>query len=227
MRTVRISIIALGVAVTASSFGLFKVQAADESPTVLATLNKYAQTPQLAPALEEIVKLTKSGVSEPVTLAYIQTSPTAYSLDSQDILQLQQQGVSAPVMTALIQHGEELRRASIEAGKQTQTVATATTPSVPSTAPAATAAPTVDYVPATAYPSSSVSVTYIGYPSYSYYSGYYGYGYGGACYPSYYSYAPRYYGYGYCGPRVGFGVGYGRGYVGYARGYYGGYGRHR
>ena len=227
MKTTRISMIVLGAAVMASSFFIFNTLAADESPTVLATLNKYATSPQLSPPVEEIVKLTKAGVADPVTLAYIQASPTAYSLDSQDILRLQREGVSSQVMTAMMQHGDELRRAATEASKQSQATAPATVADQQSAAPTVTtAAPsTVAYVPATAYPASSVSVTYIGYPSYSYYSGYYGYG---GCYPNYYSCAPRYYGYGYCGPRVGFGVGYGVArYGGYGRGYYAGYGRHR
>lgn len=227
MKAKRISAIALGVTLTVISSCALNLRAADESNTVLATLKKYANTSQLAPALEEIVKLTKGGVAESITLAYIQNSSTAYSLDAQDIVRLRDQGVSAQVMTALMQHGDELRRAAAEASKQTQTTATASVPASPSLAQVATtpAAPAVTYVESSSYPASSVSVTYFGSRSYCDNSGYYGYGYGGAFYPSYYSYVPRYYGY--CAPRAGFGIGYGGVYAGYARGYYGGYGRWR
>jgi hypothetical protein len=223
MKTTRISFIAIGLAVAAFSIFAFDIQAADESNTVLATLKKYANASQLSPALEEIVKLTKGGVTECVTLAYIQASPTAYSLDAQDIVRLRDQGVSPQITTALMQHGDELRRAAAEASKQTQTTATASAPAYPS--PAAVAAtPTavsVDHVPA----ASSVSVTYFGSRNYCDNSDYYGYGYGRAFYPSYYSYAPSSYGYG--APRFGFGLGYGGVYAGYSRGYSGGYGHCR
>jgi hypothetical protein len=202
------------VAATVLSGGAFQVQAAGESPTVVAMLQKASSSSQLAPALEEVVKLTKARVPDSVTLAYIQSSPTVYSLDAQDILRLNEQGVSSQVVTAMIQHGDELRRAAKETSSQVQPVAAA--PNYQSPAPAVTtAAPTV------VEPSSSVSVTYIGYPRYSYYPRYASYGPGlGYYYPAYYSYAPRYYGY--CGPRGSFGIGFG-----YRGGYYGGYGRCR
>lgn len=194
----------------------FPVRAADESPTAVAILQKAARSSQLAPALEEIVKLTKAGVADTVTLAYIQSSPTPFPMDAQDILRLTEQGVSSPVMTAMMQHSDELRRAA-EANNQAQAVAAA-----PANQPAAPAPVAVESAPAVTYPSSSVSVTYIGYPSYSYSPSYayYGGGFGGYCYPGYCGYASRYVGY--CGPRVGFGVG-----CGYSRGYHGGYVRCR
>jgi len=226
MKTTRNNFAALCVTATAFGLCLFNLPAAEDSPTVTAILNKYAHASQLSPALEAIVKLSKAGVAESVTLAYIQASPTPYSLDAQDILRLRERGVASQVVTAMMQHGDELRRAAAEASKQTTTSASA--PTYQSTAPAVTAPTpaTVTYVQAPSYPASSVSVTYIGYPRYNSYSGYYGYGYGGAGYPTYYSYAPQY-GYGYCGPRIGFGVGYRGVYAGYSRGYYGGYGRCR
>lgn len=222
MKATRISFAALAVTAMTFSLGLSNLEAGENAPSVTAILNKYAQASQLSPALEEVVKLSKAGIGEPVTLAYIQSSPTPYSLDAQDIVRLRDQGVSSPVVTAMMQHGDELRRAAAEAGKQAQTVASvvATAPAVTTPAPA-----TVTYVAEPSPQSSSVSVTYFGSPNYSCYSGYpYSYGVG---YPTYYSYAPRFYGYGYYGSRVGFGVGYRGVYAGYARGYYAGYGRRR
>jgi hypothetical protein len=209
--------------VTATAFCVcaLTIQAADESPSVAAILEKASRSSQLTPQLEEIVKLTKARVPDVVTLAYIQSSPTPYSLDAQDILRLNEQGVSSQVVTAMMQHGDELRRAAAEAGNQAQTVATAPTSQSP--APVATTpAPTVvESAPVAAAPASTVSVTYFGSRPYSYYPSYACYGPGlGYYYPAYYSYAPRYYGY--CGPRVSFGVGFG-----YRGGYYGGYARCR
>lgn len=221
MKATPISIVALAATVMTFSLGPSNLQAGENTPSVTAILSKYAQASQLSPALEEIVKLSKAGVGEPVTLAYIQASPIPYSLDAQDIVRLREQGVTAPVVTAMMQHGDELRRASAESTKQAQTVASvaATAPIVTTPTPAS-----VTYVSAPSSESSSVSVTYFGTRNSDCYYGYpYTYGVG---YPTYYSYTPRYYGYGYCGPRVGFGFGYGGVHAGYARGYYAGYGRH-
>jgi hypothetical protein len=230
MNANRISPITLGAALVVASLGNFNVQAADQPATASAVSNKYAQSPRLTPGLEEVVKLIKAGVSEPVTIAYIKNSTRSFSMDAQDILLLQGKGVSPQVLTAMIQHSDELRRATGEASQPVQPNAPATTgyqsPSSVITAPAQ--AP-VQYVTAPSAPASSVSVTYIGYPRYSYatgyrgYRGYYGYPvYGAGSYPGYYSCAPRYYSYG--GVWVGSGMGYGGVYHGgYDRGYHGGY----
>jgi hypothetical protein len=221
MKTTSISLIGLGAILTAFSLGTVFAQSAGDSTTVVAILNKYAQAPQLSSALEEIVKLTKAGVPEPVTIAFIQNSPTAYTLNAQDVIQLQQQGVSTLVTTALMQHGEELRRAEAESSKPNQTaaLAVASQPATPAVS-VPTPAPGADE-PVSAYPASTVSVTYFGSPSYSYAPAYC-YGYGGGYYPVSYSYAPRYYGY--CATRAGFGVGFGG--VRYG-GCYGSFGRCR
>ena len=161
---------------------------------------------KLAPALEEVVKLSKAGVADVVTLAYVKNSGMSYSLDAQDVLRLQEQGVSSQVVTAMLQQSGDTRRAT-EAINQAVAVANASKPQ-----PATTTTPTPTTVDETA-PASTVSVTYFGsrpvsyYPSYSYYGPGFGY-----YYPAYY---PRYNGY--CGPRVAFGVGFGYPYRGYAR----------
>lgn len=160
----------------------------------------------LAPALQEVVKLSKAGVSDVVTLAYVKNSGLNYSLDAQDVLRLQEQGVSSQVVTAMLQQSGDARRAT-EAINQALAVANA---SRAQPTPTTTATPTT--VVETA-PASTVSVTYFGsrpvsyYPSYAYYGSGFGY-----YYPAYY---PRYYGY--CGPRVAFGAGFGYPYRGYGR----------
>ena len=172
--------------------------------TASTNAQSTSSSSQLAPALEEVVKLTKAGVSDVVTLAYVKNSGMTYSLDAQDVLRLQEQGVSPQVVTAMLQQGGETRRATeavnqalaVANATKTQPTTTTTTPTVVETAPA-----------------SSVSVTYFGSRPVSYYPSYAHYGPGvGYYYPAYY---PRYYGYG--GPRVAFGVGFGYPYRGYAR----------
>ena len=208
MKTIFAGFIARSLTTVAFCLVAVSLRAGDSSSTATATASRSSP---LAPALEEVVKLSKAGVSDVVTLAYVQNSGMTYSLDAQDVLRLQEQGVSPQVVTAMLQQGGEVRRAT-EAVNQAQAIADASKPQ-----PAATAATTPTTVVETA-PASTVSVTYFGsrpasyYPSYPYYGpglGYY--------YPAYY---PRYYGY--CGPRVAFGVGFGYprahgGYGGYAR----------
>ena len=204
MRTTAISLIGLGLVLTCFGQISTPAQATNDATRMVAILKRPLP---LTPALKEIVKLTQSGVAEPVTLAFIQTSPTAFSLDAEDVIQLRQQGVSAQITTALLQHGEELRRAAAESASQAQEVATAATPSnqVPPTVDSTPVPAPVVYAVASVAPTSTVSVTYFGAPTYSFAPGYYGYGFG--CYPGSYSYGPRYYG---CGAtRVAWGVGFG------------------
>lgn len=214
MKTIRSAMLAAGAVGILCAFAL-PIHADEESPTVSAILEKHARTAQLTPALEEVVKLTKAGVAESVTLAYVQSSPTAYSLDAQDVVKLQQQGVSAPVITAMMQRGDELRRAQADTKKATQP--TAVVQASPHPAP-------VTYSSTPIYPASTVSVTYFGSRPYdpSCYPGYYGYGRYYA--PAYYSYTPRYYGHGYYGSRASYGPGFVGVWGGYRGGFYGGYG---
>jgi hypothetical protein len=195
------------VATTVAWAGAMSLQAASDSLTAVEIFKRASQSPQFSPAVEEVAKLSKAGVSDTVTLAYVRNSGMTYSLDAQDVLWLQGQGVSPQVVTAMLQQGGEVRRAT-EAIKQAQAIANASKPQ-----PATTTATTPTTVVETA-PASTVSVTYFGSRPYSYYPSYAYNGPGfGYYYPAYY--APRYYGY--CGPRVGFGVGFGYPYRGYAR----------
>ena len=188
--------------------GTMSLQAGSESLSAVEILERASRAPQLSPAVEEVVKLSRAGVSDAVTLAYIQNSTTIYSLSAQNVVQLQEQGVSPQVVTAMLQRNGEVQRAA-EASNQAQAAAAA---AAAKTQLAATTAPTTTAVTtAPATPTSTVSVTYFGSRPVPYYpsSAYYGSGLG-YYYPAYY---PRYYG----GPRVAFGVGFGYPYRGYAR----------
>jgi hypothetical protein len=207
----KISLTSLSLRFVAAAvcMGAISLQAAGESLSAAEIAARAARAPQLSPAVEEVLKLSKGGVSDAVTLAYIQNSTMSYSMSAQNVLQLQEQGVSPQVIAAMLQRNGEVQRAT-EANHQAQAAAAAAkTPPAATTAPATTTVATAPSAPV-----STVSVTYFGsrpvsyYPSYAYYGpglGYY--------YPAYY--APRYYGY--CGPQVAFGVGFGYPYRGYAR----------
>ncbi len=65
-------------------------------PTVPVDLN-------ISPALGEVVKLVKAGVSEGVLMAYVTNSAEVFELGSDEIVYLHDLGVSPGVITALIQ----------------------------------------------------------------------------------------------------------------------------
>jgi len=60
-------------------------------------------TPTLPPALQNIIRLTKAGVSDDIILAYIKNSGSTFTLTADDILYLKAQGLSEKVIAALLQ----------------------------------------------------------------------------------------------------------------------------
>lgn len=215
---IRFSFVALGA--TLAAISLLPVQVAAQTnvtitPTTTAAMEATPITPMKAPSkLDEIAQLTKAGVGDTVILAYIKDSPTAYSLNAEDIIRLRDQGVSPEITTALIQHGAEVRQAAQEAAKESQTqtaeVAAAPTyqtqPVIEQPAPAS-----VVYVAAPVRPVSTVSVHYFGAPSYRYAPTYYAPRYVSS--PGYVSFGSSYY-----SPRASFSVGFGG--HGHYRGHY-------
>lgn len=63
----------------------------------------------LAPNASEVVKLTKSGVSEDVATAYVRSVSSPFHLSSDDILELKAQGVSPQVIVAMLNHDAQMR----------------------------------------------------------------------------------------------------------------------
>src|SRR6187399_504504 len=88
---------------TVVCLGALSILAASETSNAVAILERASRAPQLSPAVEEVAKLSKAGVSDSVTLAYIQNSASSFSLSAQDVLQLQEQGVSPQVVAAMLQ----------------------------------------------------------------------------------------------------------------------------
>jgi uncharacterized protein DUF6600 len=64
----------------------------------------HAQAPgNLAPGLQEVVKLSQAQMTDDVILSYIRNSGTPYSLSADDLLYLKSQNVSQNVIAALLQ----------------------------------------------------------------------------------------------------------------------------
>jgi hypothetical protein len=59
--------------------------------------------------LAEVVKLSSAGLGNDVVIAYVNASPSYYSMSSKEILQLKEQGVSSDVITAMLNHDTALR----------------------------------------------------------------------------------------------------------------------
>jgi hypothetical protein len=163
-----------------------------------------AKSGPLSPGLDDVVKLTKAGVSETVILTFVQSSGVMYSPSAQDLIQLREAGVSPNVTTALIHRGSGLRQSALKSQQEAQAEAQARDQ---------TAQPATGYAAATTHvtaPAASSTVTYIGAPAFfNYPVRYYGY-------PGYYSPGyryPRYHGY---YPRVALGYHFG-GHYGYWR----------
>jgi hypothetical protein len=188
----RISTVALCAVLAGFSPFLFAALAANDQNSTAAITNTDAQPVQLSPGLDDVVKLTKGGVSESVIITYVQSSGVMYRPTAEDLIQLREAGVSGQVTTALLQRGGELHQSALKSQQQAQAAArtAAQTRSAQPAQPATTYAAAPTYL--TPPPASASTVTYIGapkhltYPVNSYYS------YGGYCRPRYY---PRYYSY--------------------------------
>ena len=169
-----------------------------------AAPKETASTPKLRYGVEDVLKLSRSQVSEDVTLSFIQTSGTIYDLRPKDIVYLKEQGVSDKVINAMIDQKKKAievasqnaaaasQAAAVSAEAAASPIAAPFTPFAPSYADAAPiyAEPEPDYVPASTlyvipYPAAAAA-----YNNYNYYHPYFAYGYYGSS---------RYYG-GYCAP---------------------------
>lgn len=91
-------------------------QAAEEANTKTpgpAPNGKLPSEPAKAPpahsaGVDEILKMSRAGVSAEVLKAYIEHSPIAYNLNGADIIALKEQGVPDEVTVSLVKRGAEL-----------------------------------------------------------------------------------------------------------------------
>jgi hypothetical protein len=183
------------------------------------TMNVLAQdstssAPKLSYGVPAVLQLTQAKVGDDTIVAYIQNSPTIYSLDASQIIYLKQQGVSSAVLNAMLNQRARLVDAnptsaptSTSANSTTEMTAStpAQTPQVVGDASTAVAQPTVTYTTAPSVyviPDTQSDV---------YDSGFY---------------SPYYYGWGYPAVSLSFGWGGGGHWGGGWRGYHGGGGFH-
>ena len=148
-----------------------------------------SQSTPLSIGLDDVVKLSKSGVNESVVLAFVENSPVAYHPSADDILKLRDAGVSSKVISAIIQRGGELRRQLMQAAIARARQAAAEVPP-PVQQPAAT----TYAVPTYAAPASSALYLNdypLSYPYYNYWWYNYNWSYPAFYYP--YTYYPSVY----------------------------------
>jgi hypothetical protein len=170
--------------------------------------SSVSAAPALAPGVEDVVKLAQAQVGDRLILSYVESSPTVYSLDANQVVYLRNAGVSEAVVTAMLDKGKKY---SDQAAANTAANTVAQSPATYA-APAQVAYPIVaDAQPAQVEaqpvyvepPAPSVSVYVIPYSATTYDYGYYPYGYyGGGVIYSYYG---GHYGYGGYGRYGGFG----------------------
>jgi len=165
-----------------------------------------ADSTKLPYGVADVVKLSRSQVSEDVIVSYVQNSGTAYSLGSDDIVRLRNEGVSDLVInTMLDQHKKAVDAAQIAAAPAAPVYSdNSASPAVSETQPAQNSAPGPVVEGPLTPPASSTYV--IPYPPAT--AAYYGYPY------DYYPYYPYYYGGYYGGPVVSFRFGFGGGHGG-------------
>lgn len=194
-------------------------------PTPAPPPSDPAAAPVTLPyGVDEVLKLVRAQISEPIIINYVQNSGTVYNLPPDAIVYLKNQGVPDRVITVMLdQRNRVAAQANAQVAAQQAAAAAAAAnqqaipyPTSPAPEPTYAPAPGTDTQPApsTAYVIPNSPSTY---PYYSYYNGS----------PYYNPYGYPYYGYpyyGYGGPVVSFGFGYYGGYRGgYHGGYYGGY----
>ena len=81
--------------------------------------------PGLSPASGEVLRLSQSGTSQDVILAYVQTSGGLFDVNADQIVYLQNNGVSQPVITAMLNHDQALRAQSVPVAPTAPSVAVA------------------------------------------------------------------------------------------------------
>ena len=115
--------------------------AAPENTQPVVTAGETQPPPAVAvnvsPAAAEVVRLSESGVSQEVVLAFIQNSQTNFDLTADDVLYLKDVGVAPEIVTAMLNHdsGGHPDAAQLANNPTPQTVAPQPGPSGPPAGP--------------------------------------------------------------------------------------------
>ena len=131
--------------------------------------NVQAGTPGYS-AISEVVKLSQSGVEDPVIQSFVASSTSVFPPSADDIIYLHKNGISVPVITALIQRGNTLRSQAIQAARQMQSQSPPTGAN-PAEEVNPLPAPAYDYPAPASYPFNTYSYPsypLVSYPAYSY-----------------------------------------------------------
>jgi hypothetical protein len=101
---------------------------------LLLALLALVPAPASAVTVEQVVSLSKAGVSEAVILALIERDRTVFTIEPAQIVSLQQDGLSEPIILAMLksgrQEGEEAARAQATATSAALTADVESFPSV-------------------------------------------------------------------------------------------------
>jgi len=153
------------------------------TPVVTGTVsaNTSAQT-KLPYGVEDVVKLSRSQISEDVILSYVQNSGTIYNLAPKDLVYLKEAGVSDRVVNAMQDQRKRANEAAALIASQQplyqDNTPVNTAPAYTDSAPEYTQPAEAQPAPSTLYviPYTPSVYSYYGYPYYyrPYYGGYYG-----------------------------------------------------
>jgi hypothetical protein len=101
---------------------------------LLMPLMALVPTPASAVTLEQVVELSKAGVSEAVILALIDRDRTVFTIEPEQIVSLQREGLSEPIILAMLKsgrrEGDDAARAAATETAVAITAAIDTSPSV-------------------------------------------------------------------------------------------------
>ena len=166
------------------------------TPPQPSDTRKEARPTRLSFGLDDVVKMSQSGIATDVILTYVDNSTVAYSPTAEDVVRLHELGVPPQVTAELIRHGGQLRARQAQAEKENQTALAQQTQATPNySIPYSYAAP----APSPTYVNYNYNYPANGYSSYPAYS--YAYpDYSYATYPSFYFAYSRPFSYGYYHP---------------------------
>lgn len=134
--------------------GVTSQDLSDAPGTVMSTPAAASNTSN-NPQLGEVVKLAQAGVGEPILMAYVTNSPSAYNLSSDDIVYLNDLGVPETVVNAMLQRDQYFNSTAAAAAPPPAEPLPGTPPPVTQTAPPDENAP----APMVEEPSADTAVT--------------------------------------------------------------------
>src|SRR5262245_51834169 len=94
-----------------------------------------AAAPVSAISVEQIVALSKAGVSEAVILALMDRDQTILTIDPEQVVALKRQGLSDKLIVAMLQNGRDAGEAAARAVSESQVAAILANPTISSITP--------------------------------------------------------------------------------------------